>query len=113
MQTKPDIWHGGQANSYYDNPQDATGRFGFVFTNPPFNVNALDKQLLKDSVGPGCRFAFGLPRTDSGNYLWNQLSQPALKNGQAGTSGGRAGFVMANSDSDGIASQQEIRCKLK
>jgi hypothetical protein len=34
------------------------------------------------------------------HYLWIQLIYSALKNGEAGTSGGRAGFVMANSASD-------------
>ena len=30
-----------------------TGQFDFVLANPPFNVNAVDKERLKDSVGPG------------------------------------------------------------
>jgi hypothetical protein len=50
-----------------------TGQFDFVLANPPFNVNAVDKERLKDSVGPGRRFAFGLPRTDNANYLWIPL----------------------------------------
>ena len=65
-----DIRHGGQVNSYYDDPHEAVGRFDFVLANPPFNVNAVDKERLKDSVGPGRRFPFGLPRTDNANYLW-------------------------------------------
>ena len=40
-----------QAISYYDDPHDATGRFDFVLANPPFNVNAVDKERLKDQVG--------------------------------------------------------------
>lgn len=69
-----DIRHGGNANSYYD----ATGRFDFVPANPSFNVNAEDKERLKDMVGPGRRFPFGLPRTDNANYLWIQLFYSAL-----------------------------------
>jgi type I restriction enzyme M protein len=46
-----DIRHGGQINSYYDDPHQATGRFDFLLANPPFNVNAVDKERLKDVVG--------------------------------------------------------------
>ena len=101
-----DIRHGGNVNSYYDDPHNATGQFDFVLANPPFNVNAVDKERLKDRVGPGRRFPFGLPRTDNANYLWIQLFYSALN------STGRAGFVMANSASDARASEQELRQKL-
>jgi type I restriction enzyme M protein len=101
-----DIRHGGQVNSYYDDPHEATGRFDFGLANPPFNVNAVDKERLKDSVGPGRRFPFGLPRTDNANYLWIQLFYSALNEK------GCAGFVMANSASDARSSEQEIRRQL-
>jgi len=100
------IRHGGNVNSYYDDPHAATGSFDFVLANPPFNVNAVDKERLKDSVGPGRRFPFGLPNTDNANYLWIQLFHSALN------AKGRAGFVMANSASDARSSEQEIRRKL-
>jgi len=100
------IRHGGNVNSYYDDPHAATGSFDFVLANPPFNVNAVDKERLKDSVGPGRRFPFGLPNTDNANYLWIQLFHSALN------PKGRAGFVMANSASDARSSEQELRRQL-
>lgn len=101
-----DIRHGGNINSYYDDPHTATGQFDFVLANPPFNVDAVDKDRLKDVVGNGRRFPYGLPRTDNANYLWIQLFYSALNDR------GRAGFVMANSASDARASEQELRQKL-
>jgi type I restriction enzyme M protein len=101
-----DIKHGGNINSYYDDPHAATGQFDFVLANPPFNVDAVDKERLKDMVGANRRFPFGLPRADNANYLWIQLFYSALN------SQGRAGFVMANSASDARSSEQELRQKL-
>src|ERR1017187_4627184 len=101
-----DIRHGGNVNSYYDDPHDATSKFDFVLANPPFNVNAVDKERLKDQVGANRRYPFGLPRTDNANYLWIQLFFSVLNEK------GRAGFVMANSASDARSSEQELRRQL-
>jgi type I restriction enzyme M protein len=101
-----DIRHGGNVNSYYDDPHNATGQFDFVLANPPFNVNAVDKERLKDMVGAGRRFPFGLPRSDNANYLWIQLFYSSLN------AKGRAGFVMANSASDARSSELELRQQL-
>jgi type I restriction enzyme M protein len=101
-----EISHGGQINSYYDDPHEATGKFDFVLANPPFNVNAVDKERLKDAVGPARRYPFGLPRSDNGNYLWIQLFYSALNKK------GRAGFVMANSAADARSSEQDLRQKI-
>jgi type I restriction enzyme M protein len=101
-----DIRHGGNVNSYYDDPHKAIGAFDFVLANPPFNVNAVDKERIKDAVGDDRRYPFGLPRTDNANFLWIQLFYSALN------AKGRAGFVMANSPSDARSSEEELRQKL-
>jgi type I restriction enzyme M protein len=95
-----------EANSYYEDPFESTGRFDFVLANPPFNVNAVDKERLEADVGKGRRFPFGLPSVDNANYLWIQLFYSTLNEK------GRAGFVMANSASDARASEEEIRKQL-
>jgi type I restriction enzyme M protein len=91
-----------EANTYYEDPHKAPGRFDFVMANPPFNVSGVDKDRLKDDA----RFALGLPTTDNANYLWIQLFAASLNEN------GRAGFVMANSAGDARGSELEIRKKL-
>lgn len=91
-----------QGNAYYEDLHRSTGKFDFVMANPPFNVDRVDKDRLKDDP----RFPFGLPRSDNANYLWIQLFYSAL--GETG----RAGFVMANSASDARGSELDIRKQL-
>ena len=88
-----------QANSYYEDPHRCLDKFDFVMANPPFNVDRVDRERLRDDP----RFPFGMPRTDNANYLWIQLFLSALN------PSGRAGFVMANSAADARASELEIR----
>jgi type I restriction enzyme M protein len=92
-----------QGNSYYEDLHSAPGRFDFVMANPPFNVDRVDKERIKDDKA---RFPFGMPRNDNANYLWIQLFYSSLGKG------GRAGFVMANSASDARQSELDIRKEL-
>lgn len=91
-----------QGNTYYEDPHNSIGKFDFVMANPPFNVNGIDKERIKDDK----RYKLGIPRTDNGNYLWIQDFYSALNDK------GRAGFVMANSAADARQSELEIRKKL-
>jgi len=92
-----------EGNSYYEDLHDAVGKFDFVMANPPFNVDKVDKERIKDDTA---RFPFGMPRADNANYLWIEIFYSALNET------GRAGFVMANSASDARGSEQEIRQQL-
>jgi len=91
-----------EGNAYYEDLHRSNGKFDFVMANPPFNVDRVDKDRLKDDK----RFPFGLPRTDNANYLWIQLFYSALNDT------GPAGFVMANSASDARGSELGIRKQL-
>jgi type I restriction enzyme M protein len=88
-----------QGNSYYEDLHVSLGKFDFVMANPPFNVDKVDKEKIKDDP----RFPFGMPRSDNANYLWIQLFYSSLNDT------GRAGFVMANSAADARQSEMEIR----
>ena len=89
-----------QANSYYEDLHLSPGKFDFVMANPPFNVNNIDKERIKDDTS---RFPLGMTRVDNGNYIWIQLFYSSLN------ATGRAGFVMANSASDARQSEMDIR----
>ena len=91
-----------QGNSYYDDIHNSVGKFDFVMANPPFNVDGIDKDRIKNDP----RFRLGMPNVDNGNYLWVETFYSALNEK------GRAGFVMANSASDARNTELEIRKKL-
>lgn len=96
-----------QGNSYYEDIHDSVGRFDYVMANPPFNVDQIDPERIKDDP----RFPFGLPLTQAGdvtngNFVWAQIFYNALNDT------GRAGFVMANSAADARHSEQEVRKQL-
>ena len=78
-----------EGNSYYEDIHESVGKFDFVMANPPFNVDKIDKERLREDKA---RFPYGMPRPDNGNYTWIQLFYSSLNEY------GRAGFVMANSE---------------
>jgi len=107
-----------QANSFYADPHNAVGRFDYVMTNPPFNVDEVVYEKVKDDP----RFnTYGIPKNKSknskkgsdnketvpnANYLWISYFAAALNDK------GRAALVMANSASDASGSELEIRKKM-
>lgn len=96
-----------EANSYYADPYDSFGNFDYVLANPPFNVDNIELDLVKDQK----RFnTYGVPQTKgkkpkvpNGNYLWINQFATALNER------GKASLVMANSASDAGHSEKEIR----
>jgi type I restriction enzyme M protein len=91
-----------QGVTYYEDIHKSVGKFDFCMANPPFNVDKVDKERLKDDP----RYPFGMPKTDNANYLWIQIFYSALNQT------GRSGFVMANSAGDARGSELEIRKKM-
>jgi len=89
-------------NTYYKDVHNSLGKFDFVMANPPFNVDGVDKERIKDDK----RFSYGIPKADDANYLWMQIFLNALNNN------GRAGFVMASGAEDAKQSEMEIRKKM-
>jgi len=93
-----------QGNTFYEDKHDLVGKCDRLMSNPPFNVDGVDKS--KDSVKNDARLPFGLPNNDNANYLWIQYFYTYLNET------GRAGFVMASSASDAGHSEKRIREQL-
>lgn len=103
-----------EANSFYDDVhrlQDGRALWGncdFVMANPPFNVDMVDAERVKDDR----RLPFGLPgvnkdkRVSNGNYLWISYFHSYL------SEKGRAGFVMSSQASSAGHGEKEVRRKL-
>ena len=108
-----------EANSFYSDPHDAVGNFDYVMANPPFNVD----EVVYDRVKDDSRFnTYGIPRNKTkasgkkesdkketvpnANYLWISYFASALNET------GKAALVMANSASDAGKSEYEIRKKM-
>ena len=107
-----------EANSFYSDPYNAFGKFDYVMANPPFNVDEVVYEKVKDDK----RFnVYGIPKNKSksnkkgsdkketvpnANYLWISYFASALNEN------GKAALVMANSASDAGNSEYEIRKKI-
>jgi restriction endonuclease HindI-like protein/N-6 DNA methylase len=55
-----------QGVTYYEDIHKSVGKFDFVMANPPFNVDKVDKERLKDDP----RYPFGLPKADNAKRVW-------------------------------------------
>ena len=80
-----------KAITYYEDPHELVGKVDFVMANPPFNVDEIDADKIKNDP----RLPFGLPsvndkgKVSNGNYVWISYFYSYLNDH------GRAGFVMA------------------
>ena len=107
-----------EANSFYADPYNAYGAFDYVMANPPFNVD----EVVLDRVKDDKRFnEYGISAKKSksakkegdkketvpnANYLWISYFATALNET------GKAALVMANSASDAGGAELEIRQKM-
>ncbi|AVJ56733.1 DNA methyltransferase [Idiomarina sp. OT37-5b] len=97
-----------KAISYYEDPHDFIGKADFVMANPPFNVDDVDAEKIKNDP----RLPFGLPGVNkkgsvsNGNYLWMSYFYSYLNEN------GRAGFVMSSQASSSGGGEAEVRRKM-
>jgi type I restriction enzyme M protein len=97
-----------EANTFYEDAHNLFGRCDFVMANPPFNVDMVDAEKVKDDR----RLPFGLPgvnkakKVSNGNYLWISYFYSYL------APKGRAGFVMSSQASSAGHGEAEVRRKL-
>jgi type I restriction enzyme M protein len=97
-----------EANTFYEDVHPIFGQCDFVMANPPFNVDMVDAEKVKDDR----RLPFGLPgvnktkKVSNGNYLWISYFHSYLGDK------GRAGFVMSSQASSGGHGEAEVRRKI-
>ncbi|MFH1548251.1 MAG: N-6 DNA methylase, partial [Candidatus Omnitrophota bacterium] len=97
-----------KAISYYEDPHDLYKKADFVMANPPFNVDEIDADKIKNDP----RLPFGLPgknnkgKVSNGNYVWISYFYSYL------TQAGRAGFVMSSQASSAGNQEAIVRQKL-
>jgi type I restriction enzyme M protein len=97
-----------EANTFYVDPHELYGKCDFVMANPPFNVDKVDAEKVKEDR----RLPFGLPgvnkekKVSNGNYLWISYFWSYLNKT------GRAGFVMSSQASSAGHGEADVRRKL-
>ena len=97
-----------KAITYYEDPHELVGKADFVMANPPFNVDEVDADKIKNDP----RLPFGLPgvnkagKVSNGNYLWISYFHSYL------SAKGRAGFVMSSQASSAGHGEKAVRQKL-
>lgn len=94
-----------KAISYYEDPHQDHGPFDYVMANPPFNVDEIDAEKIKDDT----RLSFGLPgvnktgKVSNGNYIWMSFFHSYL------SPRGRAGIVMSSQASSSGGKEADVR----
>jgi len=110
-----------EAITYYQDEHTLAGKCDFVMANPPFNVDLVDAERIKNDP----RLPFGLPSiskgsgqskngeakkrkgtVSNGNYLWISYFWSYLNEK------GRAGFVMSSQASSAGHGEKEVRKKI-
>lgn len=97
-----------KAITYYEDPHDLYKKADFLMANPPFNVDEIDADKIKNDP----RLPFGLPgvnkkgKVSNGNYVWISYFYSCL------TQQGRAGFVMSSQASSAGGGEAKVREKL-
>ncbi|MCR4508675.1 type I restriction-modification system subunit M [Pseudomonas sp. 32.2.56] len=100
---------GEQAITYYNDPhENLWGNVDYVMANPPFNVDEVDAEKIKNDP----RLPFGIPginktkKVPNANFLWIQYFYSYLNNS------GRAGFVMSSQASSAGREDAKVREQL-
>jgi type I restriction enzyme M protein len=97
-----------KAITYYEDPHELLGKADYVMANPPFNVDEIDADKVKNDP----RLPFGLPgvnkkdKVSNGNYVWISYFCSYLG------AQGRAGFVMSSQASSAGRDEAKVRQKL-
>jgi type I restriction enzyme M protein len=106
--------HIAEANTFYQDEhrlpdgRPLWGNVDFGMANPPFNVDMVDAEKIKDDR----RLPFGLPgvnkgkKVSNGNYLWISYFHSYL------SPKGRAGFVMSSQASSAGHGERDVRRKI-